>query len=128
MNMKKLFLLLALSAVLFSSCTTFRFSGAQVSKNLPRFDVLGEFEVEVKVLELLGAPGGANFGNLSATKMDDAIYDAVQEEIASRNGDAAIDLTIEYKAQPADILLATITGNIISPATAFVSGTVISFK
>lgn len=111
-----------------AGCTTFRLSGVQMVEDMPSMQPLGDFEITVKVNEFLGAPAGANLFNVTSTAMDDRIYDSVRREIQRRSGDAAINVTVEYKASFIDILLSGLTFNLWAPATAIVSGTVVSYN
>jgi hypothetical protein len=111
-----------------AGCTTFRLSGVQMVEDMPSMQPLGDFEITVKVNEFLGAPAGANLFNVTSTAMDDRIYDSVRREIQRRSGDAAINVTVEYKASFIDILLSGVTFNLWAPATAVVSGTVVSYN
>lgn len=128
MNVKKIALVLfVVLAVVLSSCTTFKLSGTQVTKEIPAYDSVGTFNITVKVTEFLGSPGGANLGNITADAMDTKIYDAIQREIQKYTGDAAVNIVVEYKAEVIDILLTGITGGLYSPATAHISGTVVKY-
>ena len=121
-------LFLIVIAVVLSSCTTFKLSGVQVTKEIPAYDTVGEFDITVKVSEFLGSPGGANLGNITSDAMDTKIYDAIQREIQKFTGDAAVNVTVEYKAEIMDILFAGITGGLYAPATAHVSGVIIKYN
>jgi len=129
MKVNKIALLfLIVIAVVLSSCTTFKLSGVQVTKEIPAYDTVGEFDITVKVSEFLGTPGGANLGNITSDAMDTKIYDAIQREIQKFTGDAAVNVTVEYKAEVMDILFAGITGGLYAPATAHVSGVIIKYN
>ena len=119
---------LVILAVVLSSCTTFKLSGVQVTKEIPSYQSVGNFEVAVRVNEFLGAPGGANLGNYSADAMDTVIYDAIQREIQKYTGDAAVNVVIEYKAELMDMIFAGVTGNLWSPATAHISGVIVKYN
>jgi hypothetical protein len=69
------------------------------SRTTPEYQVLGDFEVEVKVTEFLGTPGEFNVSNV----------------------------TVEYRAKFGNILLGGLTARILAPATAVVSGTVVKY-
>jgi hypothetical protein len=119
---------LVLVVIAVSACTTFKVSGAQVTTEIPSYTSVGEFEIVVNVNEFLGNSGGSNLFNVSADKMDPAIYDAIQREIRKYTADAAVNVTIEYKAKFTDILLNGLTLGIWAPAHAYVSGTVIKYQ
>jgi len=123
--LKVLIVLLAISAI---SCTTFQFSGAQVTKTIPSYASVGTFDVTVKVHEFLGSSGGANLLNITADAMDTKIYDTIQREIQKYTGDAAVNITIEYEASFIDLLLNGITFGIYAPATARIKGTVVKYS
>lgn len=121
-------LLVALAVVAIASCTTFQLSGIQMTEDMPSMQPLGDFVTAVKVHEFIGTAGGANLLNLTATNMDDEIYDAIRREIQRRSGDAAINVTVQYQARFLDLLLNGITGGLYAPATAIISGTVVSYN
>ena len=120
-------ILLIVLAVVLSSCTTFKLSGAQVTREIPAYDTVGTFDITVKVNEFLGSPGGANFLNVTADAMDTEIYDAIQREIQKYTGDAAVNVVIEYKAEFIDMLFAGFTGGLYAPATAHISGVIVKY-
>jgi hypothetical protein len=117
----------AIGAVL-SGCTTFKFSGAQVTMQLPAYTSVGTFDVTVWVNEFLGSSGGANLFNITADAMDAPIADAIQREIHKYSGDAAVNVTIEYGASFVDILLNGLTGGIYAPAEAHITGTIVKYS
>ncbi len=127
--MKKITQLFVLSAMLLAtmSCTTASFSGLQMTKEMPAHQVVGDFEVTVKITEYLGAPGGANLGNITAEAMNSVVSDAIQMEISNYDGDAAIDIDIVQKATFVDVLLTSVTGSIYAPCHVTISGTVIKY-
>jgi len=128
MKVNKIALLfLVVIAIVLSSCTTFKLSGVQVTKEIPAYDSVGTFDVAVKVWEFVGSPGGANLGNVTSDAMDTEIYDAIQREIQKYTGDAAVNVVVEYKAEFIDMIIAGLTGSILSPATAHISGTIIKY-
>ncbi|MDA3941604.1 MAG: hypothetical protein PF693_20235 [Spirochaetia bacterium] len=120
--------LMVVLAVVLSSCTTFKLSGVQVTREIQSYDTVGTFDVSVKVYELLGAPGGANLGNVTADAMDTQIYDAIQREIQKYTGDAAVNVVVEYKAEFLDMIIGGFTGSILAPATAHISGTIVKYN
>tara|TARA_B100000614_G_scaffold250127_1_gene259863 strand:+ start:514 stop:879 length:366 start_codon:yes stop_codon:yes gene_type:complete len=111
-----------------AGCTTFQMSGMQVVQDMPSMQPLGDFETTVKVNEFIGNSGGANLFNLTATEMDNEIYDAIRREVEKRSGDAAINVTVRYEAQFLDLLLNGVTFGLYAPATATISGTVVSYN
>lgn len=120
-------ILAVLLAVVLSSCTTFVLSGTQMTREMPAYDTVGQFETTVKVNEFLGASGGANLFNVTSDTMDTAIYDAIQREIQKFTGDAAVNIEIEYKATFIDMLLNGLTWSLYAPATAHISGTIVKY-
>lgn len=89
--------------------------------------MVGNFDFEVGMLELLGTSGGTNFLNLTSEVMDERINDAIRDEIIKQGGDAAIDVTITYMAGLLDMILNSLTVFILAPAVARVEGTVVSY-
>lgn len=120
--------MVAAAVLLIASCTTFQLSGIQQSADLPSYQTVGEFETTVQVNEFIGEPGGANLFNVTATAMDDQIYDAIRREIQRYSGDAAVNVTVEYKASFVDYLLNGLTLGFYSPARAEVSGVIIKYQ
>lgn len=127
--MKKisLFLIAALLVMAAMSCTTASYSGLQMTKEMPSYQSVGEFDVTVNVVEFLGSPGGANLGNITADAMDTVVFDAIQREIAKFSGDAAVNINIVQEATFVDMLLSGITGSIYSPVHVHITGTVVKY-
>lgn len=123
----KLLGLLALVMVV-GACTTFQLTGIQVVEDMPGMTTIGEFETTVNVNEFIGTSGGANLFNVTSDAMDNEIYDAIRREVERRAGDAAVNVTVRYEASFVNILLNVITFNIYAPATAHISGTVVSYN
>jgi hypothetical protein len=122
--------LLALGAVLtigLAGCTTFKFSGAQVTAQLPSYTKVGTFDFTIWVNKFLGTSGGATLFNITADAMDAPIYDAIQREIHKYSADAAVDITIEYQASFVNLLLNGLTAGIYAPAEAHVTGTIVKY-
>lgn len=117
-----------IAILLIASCTTFQISGVQIDKDKPSYQSVGEFDTTVMVLEFLGTSGGGNLFNVTAKEMDAKIYDTIQREISKFSGDAAVNVTIEYKATFVDMLLNGFTGSILAPAHARISGTIIKYN
>ena len=114
--------------VMVASCTTFQLSGIQVTKEIPSYQTVGEFEITVKVTEFLGPAGGMNLFNVTSDAMDNKIYDAIQREIQKYTADAAVNVTVEYQATFINLLLNMFTFAIVSPATANVSGVIVKYQ
>ncbi len=128
--MKKLLRLAAVLLVIamIVSCTTFKLSGIQVTKEIPSYQTVGEFEIDVRVTEWLGIAGGPNLFNVSSDAMDNKIYDAIQREIQKYTADAAVNITVEYKATFMNLVLNGMTGSIFAPATATVTGVIVKYQ
>ncbi|MDC7224174.1 MAG: hypothetical protein PQJ60_10570 [Spirochaetales bacterium] len=124
----KIFLILGLVAVLLASCTTFQLSGAQITREIPSYDTVGEFDISVNCNEFLGSPGGANFLNVSSDAMDTVIYDAIQREIQKYTGDAAVNVVIRYEASLINLLMNGITFGLYAPATAHITGVIVKYN
>jgi hypothetical protein len=118
----------ALFVMLVASCTGFQLSGVQLNEEMPSYDSVGDFETTITVNEFVGSPAGVNLFNATSTAMDTEIYDAVRREINKMNGDAAVNVTVVYKATFVDILLGGITFGIYTPAHAVISGTVVNIQ
>ena len=115
-------------ALFVAGCTTFQISGVQIVEDMPSMQPLGDFETTVKVYEFLGNSGGINLLNVSSDRMDNEIYDAIRREVQRRSGDAAINVSITYEASFIDLLLNGLTFSLFAPATATISGTVVSYN
>ncbi len=124
--MKILAVAVAIMAV--GACTTFQLSGIHIVEDMPSMSPIGDFETTIKVHEFVGASGGANLFNVTADTMDNEIYDAIRREVQRRSGDAAINVTVRYEASFVDLLLNGLSFNLYAPATAVISGTVVSFN
>jgi len=124
----RVLILLSLVLVLLSSCTTFQLSGAQITREIPSYSTVGQFETTVHVNEFLGSAGGANLFNATADSMDTAIYDAIQREIQKFTGDAAVNVEIRYEASLIDIILNGLTLSLYAPATAHISGVIVKYN
>jgi hypothetical protein len=118
---------LVVLAVALSGCTSFKFAGAQITKEIPSYNSVGTFDITVPVNEFLGQSGGTNLFNVTAEAMDTEIYDAIQREIQKYTGDAAVNVTIVYEATFLDILLNGITFGIYAPAHAHITGTIVKY-
>jgi hypothetical protein len=128
--MRRTIKVLAILAVvgLVASCTTFQVSGVQMNDETPSYQSVGQFEKTITVHEFLGSPGGANFLNVTATNMDEEIFDAIRREIEKFSGDAAVNVTITYEATFVDLLLNGVTFGAYAPAHATITGTVVKFQ
>ena len=124
----KVVALLFVAAALLASCTTFKASGLSYSIASPKTTVLGDFKTEVWVNEFLGASGGANLFNISADATEGAVREAIQNAIKEKNGDAAINVTIEHQASFVDLLLNAITSSIYAPGNIIISGTIVKYE
>jgi predicted RNA binding protein with dsRBD fold (UPF0201 family) len=80
------------------------------------------------VNEFLGSSGGANLVNVTATNMDNEIYDAIRREIQKYSGDAAVNVTVEYQASFVDLLLNGVTFGLYAPAHAKISGVIVKYQ
>jgi hypothetical protein len=114
--------------LLVGACTTFELSGVHIVEDMPSMQPMGDFEAKVSVHEFLGNSGGANLFNVTADAMDNEIYDTIRREVEKRSGDAAINVTIRYEASFINLLLNGLTFGVYAPATATVSGTVVSYN
>jgi uncharacterized membrane protein YjgN (DUF898 family) len=117
--------LLALSLLMGISCTSFKVSGLEVVQQPSAGDILGYFDIDVKITKFLGYSAGPTLGNIKADATDPAIVDAIKAEVAKFGGSKATNVKIEYKASFINILLNSITWGIYSPAFAHVTGAVI---
>ena len=128
--MKKTLLLGAAVLVVFvvASCTSFQMSGIQMNEEMPSYQAVGDFQTTVMVNEFLGTSGGSNVFNATATAMDNPIYDAVRREINKYSGDAAVNVTVVYKATFVDMLLNGFTLGLYAPAHAQIEGTIVKYQ
>lgn len=126
---KKMLVLAALTIiVLTTACTTFNLSGVQINEEMTSYKAVAEFETTVMVNEFLGSPGGMNLFNATARAMDNPIYDSLRREIHKYSGDAAVNITVQYKATFIDILLSVMTWGIYTPAHADIKGTIVKYQ
>ncbi|MGL1893301.1 MAG: hypothetical protein OCD02_16820 [Spirochaetaceae bacterium] len=124
--MKKIILLIV-SLILFTSCTTAKFGGLQMTDEMPSFQVIGEFNTKVTVHKFFGSSGGSTLFNNGADNSIDPVYDAIQREIGKYGGDAAVNIEITYGANFINYLLNYFTSNIYAPSTVTISGTVVKY-
>ncbi len=117
-----------LAILLVASCTTFKLSGIQITREIPSYTTVGEFDITVSVMEFLGSSGGTNMFNASATAMDEKIYDAIQREIQKYTADAAVAVTVEYQASMMNSMLNSMTMFILAPATARITGVIVKYN
>ena len=120
--------LCVVAIALLASCTTFKASGLSFSTKAPKATVLGDFRVEVWVNEFLGTSAGANLFNITADATEGPVKDAIQNAIKEKNGDAAVNVTIEHQASVVDILLNVITSSIYAPGNVIISGTIVKYE
>lgn len=119
--------LLVALLVIITGCTTAKLGGLQMTKDLPTFEVVKDFETTVKINKFLGSAAGKTLFNIGAESTEDPIFDAVQREIAKLGGDAAVDISITYGATVLDLVLNGITGALYAPATVTITGTVVKY-
>ena len=125
--MKRLLLVsVVLAMVLMVSCQSVTFEGLQMSKDLPNYTVVGEFEQVIKDPHLLGL--GASYGLIPFGQPDKAIFDAIRAEIDKLSGDAAIGVSISYGYSFLDALLNGVTSFIYSPRRITITGKVVKFS
>ena len=117
-----------LAIVMIASCTTFKISGILISTNIPPYETVGEFEIEIPVLEFLGSSGATNVYNISSDAMDTKIFDTIQREIQKFSGDAAVNVIIEYRTSFSNRILNRASLFLVAPANAQVSGVVVKFQ
>jgi hypothetical protein len=128
MKTLKLMAVLIAGIAILASCTTFKASDLSYSLKAPKTTILGDFKTEVWINEFLGSSGGANLFNLTADASEGPVKDAIQKEIRDRNGDAAINVTIEHQASFVDILLNAITASIYAPGMVVITGTIVKYE
>jgi hypothetical protein len=127
--MNKSIALVAISALvllILASCTTVSFQGLQMQKDLESYSVVKDFEITMKDTKALGA--GTGYALISLNQPDERIFEEIRREIDKVSGDAAIDVTIEYKTTFTDMLLNSVTGTLYSPRTIKVTGTIVSYN
>ena len=128
MKALKFVAVLVVAAAVIASCTTFKASGLSYTLKERKTTVLGDFKVEVWVNEFLGTSGGSNLFNITADATESPLKEAIQKEIKDKNGDAAINVTIEHQASFVNILLNGITSGIYAPSMVIVTGTIVKYE
>jgi len=125
--MKNIFLtfLTAFVLVTAASCTTFRVSGVEFSPQPVVENVVGDFDLVVRVHQFFGVSNGMHLANITADAMDPAVVQAVQDEIDRQGGSRAINVRITYRASFFDLLLNHLTVRVWAPASVYVTGTII---
>ncbi len=89
---------------------------------------MGRFSTSVLVNDFFGNSGGINLFNISSTRMDAICREALQAEISNLGGDAAVNVTFEYRASFGNFLLNVITCGILAPATLELNGNVVKYE
>jgi hypothetical protein len=117
--------ILALALILLASCTTVSFQGMQMTKDVPSFNVVGEFEKTISQHAIIGGWSGGSLVKMSDN--DERIFSIITDEVQKKGGDAAIDVTIEYGAGFVDLLLNAVTLSIYNPGKIKISGTIIKY-
>ena len=102
---------LALALILIASCTTVSFQGMQMTKDVPSFNVVGEFGRTINKLP----------------NNDERIFSIITDEVQKKGGDAAIDVTIEYRKGFLKGSLSLITLGLYDPGKIKISGTIIKY-
>jgi len=118
--------LTALILLVFASCTTVSFEGLQMQNDMDGYSVVTDFEIELKDRQLLGA--GTGYGLLSLNQPDERIFEEIRREIDKVSGDAAVNVTIQYKNTFGDFFWNGDTVGIYSPRTIVVTGQIVSFN
>ncbi len=117
--------LLAIVVLFMASCTTVSFQGMQMTKDVPSFNVVGEFEKVVAHNGIIG--NAAGYKLIQMNDNDERIFSIITDEIQKKGGDAAIDVTIEYRADILDILITGVTFSLFSPSDIVIKGTIIKY-
>jgi len=127
MFLKKAFMAFALAflAICAVSCTTFRVSGIEYARQPGAKEIVGHFDIVVRLHQFFGVSNGMHLANITARAMDPAIVEAVRAEIAAQGGNRAVDVKITYRASFADLLLNHLTVRIWAPARAHVTGIIV---
>ena len=99
-----------------------------MTREIPAYSAVGDFEISIKVNEILGSAGGANLLNVTSDAMDTKIHGAIRREIQKYTGDAAVNVEIRYEAPGVDLILNGLTWGLYALATAHVSGVVIKYN
>lgn len=111
--------------LLTSSCTSFQISSLEVAQQLTSGIFVSNFDIEVRIIKFAGGSAGKTLANMKVDETDQAIIDAIKEEVARLGGNRAVNVKIEYSATFLDVLLNVLSLNIYAPAYVRVTGTVI---
>lgn len=113
---------LAIFVSLFAiGCTTVDFQGIQAVKDMPSFTVVGEFKKDISDPHLIS-------GLLPLGQPDHDAFRYIQDEISKLSGDAAINVNLKYHVTFMDMVIGSLTGQLYSPRTITISGTVVKFQ
>lgn len=110
-----------------TGCITSKFGGLQMTKSLPSYEVVKDFETTVTVHKFMGTSAGRNLFNISSDASVDPVFDAIQREIARYGGDAAVNIEIEYQASFLNMLANSLTFGIWAPADVKITGTIVKY-
>ncbi len=111
--------------VLLASCVSVSFEGLQMQKDMADYHVIKDFRKVISDTHLLG--WGTNFGLVPLGQPDKDIFDAIRSEINKVSGDAAIDVTIQYRTTLVGTALNAFTAGLISPRSIIITGTIVKF-
>ncbi len=125
--MKKVLILVVVAVAILTvtGCTSFKAEGLSYMMPNTNDVVLASFEETVMVNEVLGQAGGNNLFNITSEAMNEEISDIIMKEVTLAGGNAAKNISIQYKVGFLHIILNAITGYIWAPAELTVSGDVI---
>lgn len=116
----------AVSVFALAGCTTFKAEGLTLSFDTSsNVEVLGEFEEDHNVMEVLSLSGGENLFNITASNMSDKINSIVWKAVSEKGGNAARNVEIRYWHGPLLKLLNIITFGILAPERLSIKGEVI---
>jgi len=118
-------LFLILVTLFMFSCTSFQISGLEVAQQLTSGIFIGNFDIEVRVTKFWGSAAGKTLANMQVDKTDQAIIDAINNEVRRMGGNRAVNVQIAYSATFLDVLLNSLTLNVYAPSYVRVTGTVI---
>ncbi len=125
--MKKMIMVATMLVAIFTivGCTTFKAEGLSYAIPNTNDVIISSFERTVTVHEFVGVSGGTNLFNITADAMNEKISEVILAEIAKAGGNAAKNITIEYKVGVLHYLANAFTGTIWAPSGLTISGDII---
>jgi len=111
--------------IVVTSCTSFQVSGIEIAPHASVGDIIGDFDITVRLSKFLGNSAGTNLFNVTSGVTDPLVDNAVKAEIIRMGGSKAINVKMEHRAGFWNMFWNSVTMSIYAPSRVRVTGTVI---